>query len=236
LPSVCADDLSALGLTFADTATFKSDSIWSYEIGEKASLLDRRLTINSALFLIDWTNIQQVRFLPTCAFAFTGNAGAARNKGGEIEMSAAITQALSMSLNVGYTDAKITESGPTLAAKVGDPIQQVAPWTISAAVEDSFPINQSLQGSVRLDYSYVDNSRSATNDQHNPRLRPAYEILNFRVGLYKGKWESFFFVDNLTNTRPNLADNISDAGELEGRPRIVTTITRTFGIESRVRF
>jgi iron complex outermembrane receptor protein len=236
LPQVCAGDLAALGLTFAQTDTFKSDSVWSYEVGEKATLLDHRVTVNSALFYINWTDIQQIRFLPTCAFAFTGNAGAARSKGGEFEMNAAVTRELSVSLNVGYTDAKITESGPTIAAQVGDPVQQVAPWTISAAVQDSFPINASLQGSARLDYSFIDNSRSATNDQFDPRLRPAYEILNVRLGVSHGKWESSFYINNLTDTRPNLADNISDAGELQGRPRIVTAAPRTFGVEGKLRF
>jgi len=238
LPPLCAGDLANLGLTFEDTKTFKSDSVWSYEFGEKARLFDGRVSIDSAAFWINWTEIQQTRFLPTCAFTFVGNAGAARSRGAEMELSARPTRGLSLSLGVGYTDARITESGPTLAAQVGDPIQQVAPWTITAAVEYLLPLYTSIDGGVRFDYSFEDNSRSATNDQFNPRLRPSYEILNARVGVTSHSsrtWEGWFYVNNITNARPNLTDDISTVAELPGRPRILTSPPRTFGMEFRRR-
>ncbi len=38
--------------------SYKPDSVWSYELGEKARFFDRRLTIDSSVYYEDWQNIQ----------------------------------------------------------------------------------------------------------------------------------------------------------------------------------
>src|SRR4051794_32654258 len=37
---------------------FQADSLWNYEIGAKSAWLDRRLTMNAALYRINWNNMQ----------------------------------------------------------------------------------------------------------------------------------------------------------------------------------
>jgi len=82
-PIGCDQDLANVGLTAAQVATFKSDDLWSYELGFKSSFADRRYTLNGAGFLIDWSNIQQQISLPLCGYGITGNSGAARSTGFE---------------------------------------------------------------------------------------------------------------------------------------------------------
>jgi outer membrane receptor protein involved in Fe transport len=231
----CDADLAALGLTPADVASFKGDAVWNYEVGAKTRALDRRLQVNGALFWIDWTGVQQTEFLP-CGFTFTGNAGKARSRGGELEASAVPLPGLTLTMGVGYTDAHITASAPTVLAKPGDPIQQVAPWTASSSVDYEFPLAATLKGIARLDYSYVDHSLSTHIDPLNPRIRPSYELANIRLGVSRGPWNVIGFVNNLTNARPNFADNESQAAELAGRPRILTCPPRTYGIETNIHF
>jgi len=38
---------------------YNPDGLWSYELGEKARFFDNRLTINSAVYYENWTDIQQ---------------------------------------------------------------------------------------------------------------------------------------------------------------------------------
>ncbi|MGH3426351.1 MAG: TonB-dependent receptor domain-containing protein, partial [Mycobacteriales bacterium] len=97
-------------LTLDDTRSFRSDSLWNYEVGAKTAWLDHRLTLNAAGFYIKWKNIQQAVLLQ-CGFQFIANSGAADSRGGELELRAAATDHLSLSLGVGYQDAKITELG-----------------------------------------------------------------------------------------------------------------------------
>ena len=54
--------------------SYAPDSLWNYEIGAKGRAFDGRLTYNTALYYIDWSNIQVA--LQNELGNYTGNAGA----------------------------------------------------------------------------------------------------------------------------------------------------------------
>jgi len=233
--SFCGADYAAAGLIPGQLSSYKSDSLWNYELGAKSRLLDNRVTLNGALFWIDWKNLQQLQRF-TCGYDFTVNAGAARSRGGEVELSAVPFRGLTVTTGIGYTDAKITATTPELQTPVGRPVQQVAPWTVSASGDYSFPLAGSVQGFVRVDGSYTDHSFSANNSPVNLRLRPSYDIVNLRTGVRAEAWDLTAFVDNIGNAHANLGDNQSEGGELAGRPRILVNRPRTVGIEATLRW
>ncbi len=76
-------------------------------MGEKAKFFDNWLTINSDVYYIKWTGIQQVLTLP-CGYQFYDNAGNGRTFGPELEINAKLSAEWSASLTGAYTDAKIT--------------------------------------------------------------------------------------------------------------------------------
>jgi outer membrane receptor protein involved in Fe transport len=233
----CADDLATLNLGSLDEiATYNSDSVWSYEVGLKSKFADNRVTVNAAVFRIDWTNLQINNRL-SCGFQFVANGGKARSKGFEVEIQAAPVEGLFLTLSAGYTNAKI-RSVPSLATGVapGDPIQQVPDWNVAATTQYYFPLTETMDGFVRTDFNYYGRSFSANNEPTNPRLRPSWALINLRAGVTKDMWEVTLFADNVTNTRANLADNRSIAAEVGGRPRIVSNRPRTIGLEARARF
>lgn len=234
-PSFCGADYESNGLTPADISKFDADTLWNYEIGSKLQTADHRFSLNVDAYQINWKNLQQSsRF--TCGFVFTVNAGAARSRGSELEVSAQPMPGLQLSAGVGYEDAVITESSPTLRTKAGSPVQQIAPWTVSAGAQYTFPLVGGWDAMLRADYSFTDRSFSANEDPDNPRLRPSYEIVNLRAGLTSDHYEVTAYVDNATNTHANLGDSSSEAGEDPGRPRIVTNQPRTYGLRATYRF
>ncbi len=83
----------------------------------KSTLLDRRLQLNAALFYTDYSAIQlnyQVGGSPTIA-----NVGDGTIKGGELEIVAQPTKALTLNFAVGYTDAYYTDLDPAVAVTSG---------------------------------------------------------------------------------------------------------------------
>lgn len=232
---LCEQDLANLGLTAESAQTFESDSLWSYELGAKTTWFNRRATFNAAAFYIDWSDVQQLAALPSCGFFLTVNAGEARSRGLEFELSAAPTDSTSLTLAVGYTDAEIVDGGGLPTLEEGDPIQHVPEWTASVSIDQDFQL-ASLPMFAHFDFSYVDESYSANNDAVNPRLRPSYEIANLRVGMYLDRWELTLSVDNMFDEAANLSDNPPLAIEYPGRPRIVMNQPRTIGLEALVRF
>jgi outer membrane receptor protein involved in Fe transport len=84
--SVCGAAVAALGLSQSQLTKYGSDHLWNYEVGEKTRWLDRRLTVNGALYYIDWTAVQQ-QIVLQCGFNITANFGKATSKGGELEVT-----------------------------------------------------------------------------------------------------------------------------------------------------
>jgi iron complex outermembrane receptor protein len=74
---------------------------------------------------------------------------------------------------------------------------------------------------------------TATSFAYDPDM-PAYDIVNARIGLVKGKWDVALYANNLTDERAFLALD----RERGPRARIgyLTNPPRTFGISARVQF
>jgi iron complex outermembrane recepter protein len=222
-------------ITIQDTASFKSDSLWNYELGTKTAWFDHRLTFNAAAFYIKWNDIQQ-QILLSCGFQYRANAGAAVSKGGEMEVHARPTEPLELSLGVGYQNAKITEASESSPQAVGSPVYQVPDWTGSASATYTTQLTGTWKMVSGADYSYVGRSFSGNNDPSDPRERPAYRLINARVAFDHGTFEVAVVGKNLADEVANLGDNRSIAAEVPGRPRLFVNQPRTIGVEFRQSF
>ena len=67
----------------------------------------------------------------------------------------------------------------------------------------------------------------------NPLL-PAYNLLNLRAGVLKGRWDTAVFVNNVTDERAFLA--LDQERGTRARVGYLTNQPRTFGISTRVGF
>lgn len=232
---LCAQDLADLGLTSEQAQSFDSDEVWSYEVGGKSRLMDRRLTLNGALFRIEWSQVQQVAPLNRCGFFVTVNAGEAVSQGGELEARFAVTPDLGVGLALGYTDAHITDPGAIGTFSAGQRIQHVPRWTGALNADYQFQL-AGRPAFVRANFSYVGESFSNNNSAVNPRRRPAYSLFDIRGGVTLDRIEVALFAENLFNEAANLSDTPPLAIELQGRPRIYTNRPRTLGVDVRARF
>ncbi len=182
-------------------AGFGSDSIINYELGLKSSFLNRRLTMNGAIYQIDWSDIQVSQFANSTSglrFSYRGNGGEAKVKGVELEMAAYPSDALQFGLGVAYTNSELEEDLPIpTQGLAGDPLPYVPEWTGSINGRYAWPMFGTLEGFVGGDWSYTGDSanRLRSTDRYYRRLE-AYEILNLRVGLQGASWSTVLSIDN----------------------------------------
>jgi iron complex outermembrane recepter protein len=86
---------------------FGPEVAWSYEVGFKADLMDRKLRLNVNAFLLDIAGLQTPSAFTRAngAIAFiTRNFADYRNKGLELELTAQPTDGLTLFASVGYSD------------------------------------------------------------------------------------------------------------------------------------
>jgi iron complex outermembrane receptor protein len=222
-----------------ESGEFKSDSLWSYELGAKNTLFDGRMNTRVAAYRINWSNIQQSILLP-CTYNVTQNAGAATSTGAEFEADIAPLQGLNLTFSAGYDNAKITDvPDGAQGFVVGQQLNGVPKLTASLLGEYSFPTNFGT-GFVRSSYSYTGRSvsYSVVSVQDGGRVRDAYSLVDLHVGGQSGPYEISLFAKNLFDVRGNLGDEQSETVELQNplRPRWMITQPRTIGVELRWRF
>jgi iron complex outermembrane receptor protein len=86
---------------------FGSDRLRNYEAGAKLRLRDRRLSLRSAVFYDQWSNIQTDQYRPS-GLSYTANMGDARILGLEAEASYAFDFGLSVQANGLLSTSEIT--------------------------------------------------------------------------------------------------------------------------------
>lgn len=200
----CDASLAQIGLSEEAAARYASDAVWSYEAGAKRSFSGGAL-FTAAVYHLDWNNIQQSVFLPSCAFIITANAGAAAADGGELEVSGQPAPHFDVRFGLGYEDARITRPGDTGQA-VGDRVYQVPRWTATAAADFDWRLTAGLNGFAGADAALTGDSVSGNSGGGLALVRAAYVLVNGRIGVRWKRSELSLEVKNLGNVRPNLGD------------------------------
>ena len=88
--------------------TYSPDRLWSYELGEKATFLDKRATLNFDIYDILWTDIQVT--VNVGGVNQLENAGTARVTGAEMAFNYRVISALTLGGSAAYTNARLTST------------------------------------------------------------------------------------------------------------------------------
>lgn len=226
LPDICQPALDALGLS---DGPVDPESLWSYELGSKATLLGGKLIFDASVYQIEWKDIQEgVTFSDnTCPETLVGNFGDATIRGGELAFSVMTFEQLEIGGSLGYTDADRTQAavGTSAAEQVGN-----AFLTAAVQLQYAFPISSAINGYAGVDHQYIEEGKSDSPGT------PHYNLTNLRFGLLgEEKWEAALIARNVFNSDPVLVTfPPGSIGNL--RTQEATLRPRTYGIEARIRF
>lgn len=212
----CREQLARVG----SSANYKADSLWSYEIGVKSTLMDRRVAMEGSVFRIDWTDIISSIFVPACATSLPKNLGKATSEGFDFSVRALLSEGFSGALNVGYTKARYSSDtvafGNTIS-RSGQAISDMPPWTVSAELAYKRPLTSGYRAYGRLDDRYTSRNQWLTPAQDSTTsaydkyqtTNPSVNQLNLHVGVESaGGSDISLFATNLLNTSPVLNKNI----------------------------
>jgi outer membrane receptor protein involved in Fe transport len=214
--------------------SFKSDNVWSYELGEKLRLADNRVTINASAYFEKWNGVQQTNALSSCGYVYTANAGNAHVRGAELEIQAIVVRDLTVSANASYSHAALVSTGLIDAGfDPGTPIQQVPHWTSSASIAYRHTLTDQLALTARADNTYVG---SRTDETFSINQLSSYDLTNIRAGVDGGRWSGVLFVNNLADKRVLLNNITQDAINLPTFNRVAVSQPRTVGVDLNYRF
>jgi len=240
LPSVC--DYTSV------PQSYTADFVTNYEVGAKDLLFDGRMKIDSSVFHIIWSNIQQLA-QPACGISFTFNGGGAVSNGFDLALEGLVTSKLKVDLDVGYANAYFTsdvyDAKDHILVSSGDKIGYLPfvspPWDVNASVNYEIPVREADKLRLRLEYQYrsrnpgpfINQNPLSPNYAPQETQDPATSLWNAKAGLTLGKVDLGLFVNNLLNAHP-LLDKYGQA--VLSAPTYSTFRPRTLGVSATVPF
>jgi iron complex outermembrane recepter protein len=206
--------------------SYSSDSVWSYEVGTKDTLLDDRFQLAASAYYLRWSNIQEHE-VPSCGFGFVANAGEAIGKGFDLSATAVLLDRLKLGLAVADIDVRYRSDvyldNNTVIVDRGTVVGGVphvpAPWSGTAYARYQWPLQPGLDAYVRADEIVRSHNGGpfAELDTRSISYSPLYTadpatyLLNLQAGLVWPHATLKLFIDNAFDSLPTLQRN-ADAG------------------------
>jgi len=215
-----------------DAEPFNEETIFSFEGGIKATLLDNTMRFNFALFYSEWNDFQAQIGQPGGDFP-VNNAGDAEIFGFEGELFWIPLEGLDLRFGVGYLDAEVVKSNPDLAVDLtGNRVHTTSKWTFNTLARYSFPLPVwDLRGHVQMDAYWQDDMFFEVKNTP-PIFEAPYWLLNARVSVTTAdeRWEFSIWGKNLTKTE-YAAENFDFTG-VNGTGLRIAGFPRTAGFSA----
>jgi iron complex outermembrane recepter protein len=180
--------------------SFGPETDKTYEVGLKSEFLERRLIMDSALFLSNYDQIQLT--YSQLLSPVTQNAGNAQIKGGEIESQSLLADHVSVNASLGYMIARYTEVNEYARATTGTYLPKTPRLKLILGPVVHTQIQSGATLRVTLDYVHTS---EIYNDVQNTWLlrRPPEDILNASAAIIapQDKLSLTVGVANMTDRR-----------------------------------
>lgn len=182
----------------SDRERFAPDRLRNYEIGVKARMLDRRLSLRSAVFFDRWTDIQTDQYRPS-GLPFTANVGDADIGGFETEASYEVGGGLTLQASVLAVRSHMTRvNTPDFSTAVTSELAGSPKLTAGLLAIYERPLPRGLTARLVAETGYV--GRSAVSfDATRTASEGGYARTELSAQIATRKWSATLFVSNPTD-------------------------------------
>lgn len=214
---------------FGVPAASQPDKTQNYEIGIKATALERRLTLDASVYYIDWKDIQVAVFDFDAQSEYFVNSSRAKSQGAELALELRPRTGLTIAAWAAWNDAELTDPLPSnspVAGSPGDRLPFSSPFSGNLSLEQEIPVADRWTGFLGAAVSYVDDRESVFVGAGSRQHLPSYTKLDLSAGIRSDSWTVNLFVNNAGDKR-----GVLSGGEGTFFPNSFTYIQpRTFGL------
>ena len=220
---------------------FQADTLTNYEVGWKTSFLDRRLRVNGALFWEDWNKIQYSE-PGILGIFYTVNAGTARSRGVEGDVSWLLFNHLTLSGAGTYADAKLTSvfagSDGTVLAPKGTRLPVNPRFKVNGTARYDVPLGE-YRSYLQATVGHQSGTTSYLTTAGEAVLGPTkgFTTFDFSAGTQWHNWTLSAFIQNAFDKRGILSKNGQCAPTICGQyARLYPITPQLFGLRLGAKF
>ncbi len=213
---------------------YGSDKTTSVELGVRSTLLDGILSMDMAIFHVNWKDIQLFEVVDQ--FGVNGNGGTARSQGAEWTLDYAPVRGLKFRWVGAYTEAKLTSPAPALNANSDDPLPYAPKWGTSLDGQYEWDLFAGYKGFFGATWSYFGSRSSdfavSTATPPGQLVLPSYNTTAVRLGVENAHYTVMLYGKNLSDARG--ITNYDGAGSPYNAVSVIQP--RTIGLTLSARF
>jgi iron complex outermembrane receptor protein len=202
-------------------SSYDEEFLWSYEIGLKCLLMDKRLMLNAAFFHMDISDMQVEDNVDPLTYYIT-NAAEATSQGLELELTALISKGLTLTGGFGYTDIEFGNFSDANGNYEGNKNPFAPNYTFNIGAQyrhtGGFFCRADLIGYGEMFL-----------DKANQYSRDAYQIVNAKIGYEMQNFDIYLYGKNIFDEEYNSTGYY-------GGTYVVCSSPGEFGLQVVVRF
>ncbi len=174
-----------------DKRSYDAETLWNYEAGLKARLLDNKLSFNASAFYMDITNMQVLSNIDTFT-AYVSNAAKATSKGVELETSYRVLKPLMLFANIGLAQTQFDSFRDGLDDYTGNdnPFAPAYNYSVGFIYRDTRGIFARFDINGQDEF-YTDKANDFKNGSH--------AIMNAKIGYEAKNYEIYLYGKNISN-------------------------------------
>ncbi len=194
-----------------DETQYAPDKTTNYELGFKSTLNDGRVTLNGAIYYIEWTDPQLSSATINASIPITVNADGAESKGFELNGSWLVTDALSLRGSYSHTEASLTALAPGLVGTIsppgfgsvlldgqdGDRLPGSPEDQLSLFATYVMPLANGKEITFNGGYAWQSDVLSRTGGRGDGLTLDSYGVANVSGVYDAGPWQATLFINNL---------------------------------------
>ncbi|WP_239018112.1 TonB-dependent receptor [Sphingomonas flavalba] len=177
---------------------FQAETADTFEVGTRAQLLDRRLTLSANAYTTESKNSYFFVFLAANSTQNLGNVPRTRIKGFELEATARPAPGFDVNLGFGYTASDI-RAFPDPAV-IGNEAPLISRYTFNAGAQYRTAVSDDVHLTARVDYR---RTGKTWWDVENSTVRKPVDLVDARLSVDFGGFTLAGFASNLFNEKYN---------------------------------
>ena len=218
-------NINAADIGGEDHSTFKSSTLWNYELGLRTDWLERTLRLDVTLFHLDWTNPQVSQIAEPGLAGYVDNVGGSESNGVEASFRW-LTPLPGLSLNM---------AASYIVARTTEPFEAAGGEEIAVGTE--MPLSPKFQIANTLSYSTLkgpwlvgtqlihSHQGEAWNNIEHDRTVYGFSTLNLAFSLAR---PDLRFAPAITFSANNLTDERELIGAASGEKTPLTALPLTY--------
>jgi iron complex outermembrane recepter protein len=178
-----------------------SDTMANYEVGVKSELLNRRASLDLAVFKVNWSDLQLEVNTRDGRITYTTNAGKVTSKGLEVAAAYWPADPVHLTLAAAYSDAYATQAVPAAGILTGARLPSSPIWTAVSTLEFHLPNVGKWTSYLSGSWRYIAPQYSSLTTAPPVGLIPGYSWVDIEIRMVKGRYDIALYAKNLFDKR-----------------------------------